>query len=220
MKTLQERRRQQGFMIRELVVVALCLVLLALFYLVPYYIAVKRESKKVQCQENLKEIVIASFYWVEDQVHNEFPFWLTTNKSGTMEYQNSGDIFLHFLVISNQLKTPKPLVCPADDQRKPAINFASLRNTNLSYFISLKPPYRGEYDIIREDPIFGDRNIIGGLQTNHHMLVSSNVSIQWTSDLHNRSGNVMREDGSVSTYNTNDWNRFLKYAKPFSILIP
>ena len=38
-----------------------------------------------------------------------------------------------FQVMSNELGTPKILVCPADSKRQPALNFQSLQPANVSY---------------------------------------------------------------------------------------
>jgi hypothetical protein len=41
----------------------------------------------------------------------------------------------HFLVMSNELSTPRILVCPKDQSSKPAAGFPSLQASNVSYWV-------------------------------------------------------------------------------------
>ena len=54
-----------------------------------------------------------------------------------MEFNTGADTFRHFQVMSNELSTPKILVCPADT-RVAAANFVRLKNQNVSYFVGLE----------------------------------------------------------------------------------
>ena len=55
-----------------------------------------------------------------------------------MELVASGFVFPHFQVMSNELSTPKILVCPADKNRTFKAKFTSdLRDANLSYFVNV-----------------------------------------------------------------------------------
>jgi prepilin-type processing-associated H-X9-DG protein len=64
---------------------------------------------------------------------------VSTNQGGTLEMcSQEGDGFdmnavLHFQVLSNELNTPKILVCPGDASRQPAISFQALQSANVSY---------------------------------------------------------------------------------------
>ena len=66
----------------------------------------------------------------------------------------------HFQVLSNELSTPKLLVCPADSNRQPALTFLSLQPANVSYQM-------------RSDPIVNPANPEEGLAVcpiHHHVL--------------------------------------------------
>ena len=60
-----------------------------------------------------------------------------------MEYAGA-DTFRHFQVMSNELSTPRILVCPADD-RTVAVNFARLKNKTsviLLVWMQRKPAHK------------------------------------------------------------------------------
>lgn len=95
--------------------------------------------------------------------------------------------------MSNELATPRILVCPADG-REPAADFVSLRNANVSYFISV--------DADNDTPEAwqaGDRHLeVGGkplvtaLQT-----LTTNLALNWGPRAHARAGNLAFADGSI-----------------------
>ena len=63
---------------------------------------------------------------------------VSVTNGGTMELVASGLVFPHFRVVSNQLSTPRILVCPIDKNRTSATNFENdLKDRNLSYFINV-----------------------------------------------------------------------------------
>ena len=98
----------------------------------------KGKAQEISCRNGMKSIGLAFRTWAIDNDDN-FPFNVSTNKGGTMELSargadgfdsNSARIFQ---VMSNELSTPKILVCPADSKRHPALNFQSLQPANVSY---------------------------------------------------------------------------------------
>jgi hypothetical protein len=218
MRTLPKGAHRDGFTARELLMVVLCLFILALV-LIP----LNRDSPKkkiVQCQSNLREIGRGFLTWAHDNPTDTLPIWVSKRDGGTMEYQQTNEVFRHFQILTNRLEDTKFLICPADTERKPARNFSAFENKNLSYFINLKAPSRDNYGIFPTMPISGDRNLIGGIQTNHLMLIESNSPIRWTSAIHNQRGNVLIEDGSARTWGPSEWRSYLDNLTPFRIAIP
>lgn len=98
----------------------------------------KPRKQEINCVNNLKHIGLAFRVWALD--HNgRFPFNLSTNEGGTLELctlDNEGfdaSALWHFQVLSNELNTPRILLCPKDNARKPAKDFSSLLPTNATY---------------------------------------------------------------------------------------
>jgi competence protein ComGC len=106
--------------------------------LLPALSRAKSKAQEISCRNNLKMIGLSFRTWAIDNDGN-YPFNLSTNKGGTMELSAQGidgfDINAAriFQVMSNELSTPKVLICPADSKRQPALDFQSLQPANVSY---------------------------------------------------------------------------------------
>jgi hypothetical protein len=106
--------------------------------LLPALSQAKSRAQKVNCSNNMKQIGLAFRTWAIDNSDN-FPFNVSTNKGGTLELCLPGsdgfdrNAAYHFQVMSNELSTPKILVCPADSTKQMALNFANLQPANVSY---------------------------------------------------------------------------------------
>jgi hypothetical protein len=97
-------------------------------------------SSRLGCTNNLKQIGLAFRTWAIDN-DGQFPFNVSTNTGGTVELCARGtdgfdtNAALHFQVMSNELSTPRILVCPKDSSRRPAAGFASLPASNVTYLM-------------------------------------------------------------------------------------
>ena len=106
--------------------------------LLPALAQAKAKAQRISCVNNMKQIGLSFRVWAIDNDGN-YPFNLSTNKGGTMELSARGQdgfdssAVLIFQVMSNELSTPKILVCPADTKRQPALDFQSLLPANVSY---------------------------------------------------------------------------------------
>lgn len=106
--------------------------------LLPAFAKAKQKAQSIACVNNLKQVGLAFRIWAGDN-NDQFPFNVSTSKGGTLETcQRGGDgydrsAYLHFQVMSNELATPKILVCPSDSAKQPAADFASLQSWNVSY---------------------------------------------------------------------------------------
>jgi hypothetical protein len=106
--------------------------------LLPALARAKDKAQRIQCANNMKQIGLAFRVWAIDHDGN-YPFNVSTNKGGTMELSAPGIDGLDsnsariFQVMSNELSTPKVLICPADSKRQPALDFQSLQPANVSY---------------------------------------------------------------------------------------
>ena len=155
----------------------------------------------IHCMSNLKQAALAFRLFAVDN-GDRFPMRVSTNAGGSMEYTaDQGAAFRHFLAMTNELNTPKILVCPSDN-RTYATNFASLENTNVSYFVAL--------DAVLVDPdpkrtrppdlLLGDRHLsLDGKLTKGIVRLGTNKSVAWAVSLHpvngETRGNVAFADG-------------------------
>jgi prepilin-type processing-associated H-X9-DG protein len=112
-----------------------------------------------------------------------------------MESATNGAVYFSFVVMSNELGTPKVLVCPADT-RTPAANFGPrLANSNVSYFVGVTADETQPQMLLS-----GDRNLTNGpLLPGRVRLVTTNSAPGWDRQLHKLRGNVAFSDGSVQT---------------------
>jgi prepilin-type processing-associated H-X9-DG protein len=119
---------------------------------------------------------------------------LSTNKGGTLEFSETGQLFRNYLPMSNYIGGPSVFHCPEDKKRTRAANWNSFGNQNISYFLNI------DADETKPQMIWaGDRNVMGGVMTKGNvMLCKSNSVLGWTPEIHRRQGNILMMDGSVS----------------------
>jgi prepilin-type processing-associated H-X9-DG protein len=194
---------RQGFTLVGLLIIIAVLGILAAM-LIPALVSAKGKSKRIQCVSNLKQDGLAFRLWEGDN-GDKYPMAVSTNKNGTMEY--AADVFRHFQVMSNELSTPKILVCPADN-RTAAASFARLENQNVSYFVGLaatevRPPML----------LTGDRNVTNGLSPVRSVLeLRPEIPAGWTEAMHNGVGNIGLADGSVQQVSIPGLQQMLKHT--------
>ncbi|HWX20461.1 MAG TPA: type II secretion system protein [Candidatus Binatia bacterium] len=176
----------------ELLIVMGVLAILALVLLPPLARS-HRSPSHSRCLSNQKQISICFKVWANDN-NDRYPMQVSTNEGGTLEFVAGGNAFVHFRVMSNELSTPKILLCPADTKRGPAISFDSdFNNSTLSYFVGLEA-------VPTNAAIFlsGDRSLSNGIgNTGGIMKLSAGQLVSWTKELHSDCGYVSFPDGSV-----------------------
>jgi len=137
---------------------------------------------------------------------------VSVTNGGTMELIESGTVWRHFQAMSNELNTPKILICPADSERQkylasiwnntpsaPRDTIAFISDLNNSYFIGVD-----EADTNTTMFLAGDRNLTEknvALKPGLHSLTTSDV-VGWTKELHVNQGNILMADASVQQFST------------------
>jgi hypothetical protein len=122
------------------------------------------KARSPDCMNNLMQIGLAFRTFAIDN-DSRFPFNLSTNFGGTLELcTRASDGFdsnavIHFQVASNELSTPRILVCPKDRFKKPATGFSLLTADNVTYRLrtGTNITERGPKQVLAVCPIDGNK---------------------------------------------------------------
>ena len=201
MKPRCSNQRNHALTLTEVLVsVAIVGVLAGVAYLVfhrpkaVHRIVLQDRSTEIQCVNNLKQISIAFRIWEGDN-NDKFPMRIPKRKGGAMEAAARGDVAPIFQVMSNELSTPKVLLCPADASRFAVGDFtAGFDNSHVSYFVGVDAD-----DAHPQMLLSGDSNLaVNGKPAKSGLLtITKDRPITWTSDRHIHQGNLGFTDGSV-----------------------
>ena len=184
----------QAFTLIEILVTIACVVVVAAV-LLPALARSRARSLRISCIGNMKQIGLSFKVWAID--HNDhFPMQVSVASGGTMELAASGAVFPHFQVLSNELSTPKILLCGADTRRRCPTNFTSdLTDGHLSYFLNIDSDDGGGPSLLS-----GDRNITNRATAGSRLVnLTKGTTIAWTEELHSEQGNLCFWDSSVHT---------------------
>ncbi len=145
-RRMPEQYGGQGFALAGLVLGYLSLLYTAIIVamLLPSLLSSRAHAQLTQCTSNMRQVGLALRIWSVDH-EGQFPFNLSTNQGGTKELCLPGyDGFdksapAHLMVISNELGNTRVLVCPSDESKHPALDFAHLTTENISYLLRTGP---------------------------------------------------------------------------------
>jgi prepilin-type N-terminal cleavage/methylation domain-containing protein len=185
-------------LVEVLVVIAVLAILVVL--LLPELAKANRRPSRINCASNLKEVGLANRVWEGDH-EDKFPGLVSATNGGAAELIVTGNVAAYFQVMSNELSTPKILVCPEDISRIAATNFTSDFSRNkISYVIN--PDAAEAYP---QMILLGDDNFeIGGEPVKSGLLeFSTNAPISWTAARHKFVGNLAMANGSVQQVTQN-----------------
>jgi len=188
-----------------LVLVALLAVLAAV---IGYTLAKQRaRSSRLTCTNNLKQISLSFKQWGMNS-QDSFQMRIPVAQGGTKEFVSTGQAWVHFRVMSNELSAPKVLICPDEKNksRRIATTFANTvpagsssvpftSDTNVSYFVGVDAQ-----DIYPRMWLSGDANFaIGNVPIGPGLTsLRTNSSLSWNDSRHGSGrGNICLADGSV-----------------------
>jgi len=190
-------------LVEVLVVIAILAVLVVL--LPPALADARKKAQLISCNGNLKQIGLSFCVWEGDH-GGKSPMQVSVTNGGTMELANGNSAWINFAVMSNELATPKIVICPADKTRFFATNFTTdFNNSKVSYFVGLDAvePEPSTY-LYAQRFLSGDENFAGsGVPVKSGLLeLSTNTPIAWTAARHKFVGNIGLADGSVQQVTT------------------
>lgn len=190
-----------------LFIIAVLLIIIPI--LLPMLARSKRPAQRRDCTNNLKCLNYAFRIWAGDN-NDKYPMQVSVTNGGVMELAEQGSAYEVFLVMSNELNTPKLLFCPADamPNRIQANVFGSgtppyaipfsAPNT-LSYFVGLDAEDTKPTTILAGD----DHLSMAGVTPKPGLfLLPTNAPVEWRNERHPKDGNVALADGAVQGFSS------------------
>ena len=205
----------RAFTLVELLMVVAVLGVIAVVLMYPYDMRNSMgRARRINCVSNLKQIGLSFRTWELDN-GDRFPMEVPLNDGGTnfgtMEFTNGISTYMHFLVLSNELSTPRILWCPTEKDparmmadafiRSPQLGGKSVlfnSNSNLTYFVGLDASEKNPLQILA-----GDRNLTNGLSLRNGVMDSTpGRAVGWENTHHPLQGNAALSDGSVFQFSS------------------
>ena len=226
MKATATQHGRAFTLIELLIVIAIIAILAGL--LLPALSGAKKKGKAAQCINNLREIGIGFRLWANDN-HEQFPWTVAVADGGSgwlVNVPQPDDWTDNYRAASNELVTPKILVCPTDKHRTtplalagpsskkaaaaaPAQTAWSLLdgNKHISYFLGLDAQESKPQSILA-----GDSGISSGYALQDLTFSGANgtsIDVTFDATMHEGSGHIVLSDASVHHVSTAQFREYI-----------
>ncbi len=143
---MKQPQTKKAFTLIELLVVIAIIAILAAM-LLPALAAAKKKAQRISCVNNLKQVGLAFRIWEGDN-NDRYPMAVGYTAGGASEYVGHGLLQptrnnpgMAFMVMSNELSTPKIVYCPSDNIHTAGSGYGT--NFTFQEMLSIAPPAVG-----------------------------------------------------------------------------
>ncbi len=136
---MKQQQKKAFTLIELLVVIAIIAILAAM--LLPALAAAKKKAQKINCVNNLKQVGLAFRIWSGDN-GDKYPMSVTMANGGASDAMGKNPASV-FMVMSNELSTPKVCYCPSDTYHSQAATAFSYTNFTGATTLSGAPTTAG-----------------------------------------------------------------------------
>lgn len=192
------RARRAFTLIELLVVIAIIAILAAL--LLPALAKSKSKARMVECENSVRQVCVALRMWAHDN-EGAFPWQVLMEDGGSKDSTEWVD---NFRAASNELNTPKILVCTSEQGKTPGADWSTTVGfDNISYFVGTYASETKPLSILTGDGNMTGAAAPGSLGGLDLMWVpDASIDAAWDDKAHVSRGNIGLSDGSVHATTT------------------